>query len=112
MAAHELHIYRLVPDAPSTDPGWDLAPPVGEIVVRAYSPADARVVASQAEVDFPDFDAVPGDGVLTAFASAVRNDRLYRVEEDEDGAYAPDGPRGVLSGLEHDSETIRPADIR
>lgn len=98
MDAPDLHIYRLIPDAPANDPGWNLAPPIGEIVVRARSVADARIVASEAEPDFPDFDALPGDGVETAFASAVRNTKLYRVEEVDDGAFPREGPRQILQG--------------
>lgn len=103
----DLHIYRLIPDAPATDPGWDLAPPIGEVVVRACSVADARIVAADAEPDFPDFDARPGDGVETAFASAVRDTKLYRVEEAEDGTFPREGPRQVLQGPAH-IDVIKP----
>jgi hypothetical protein len=98
MAETDLHIYRLIPDAPATDPGWDLAPSLGEIVVRARSEADARIVASQAEPDFPDLHAKPGHGVETAFASAVRDTKLYRVEEADNGSFPRQGPRQILRG--------------
>ncbi|TCM58513.1 hypothetical protein C8J36_101416 [Rhizobium sp. PP-F2F-G48] len=41
-----LRLYRLVPSAGPGDPGWGNAPSQGEIVVRAESPADARIVAA------------------------------------------------------------------
>ena len=108
MSEGDLRIYRLVPDAPESDPGWDLAPSVGEIVVRAQSPADARIVASEAQPDFPEVDAKPGDGVRTSFASAVRNEKLYRVEEDGSGTFSTDGDRAVLKGLDAPSSVIKP----
>ncbi|WP_011580858.1 MULTISPECIES: hypothetical protein [Chelativorans] len=94
-----LKIYRLVPDAAETDPNWDLAEPAGEVVVRARSEADARILATEAEVDFLDTQAKPGDGVSTSFASAFRDQRLYRVVEDDSGSFPVEGPRQVLSGL-------------
>lgn len=104
----KLKIFRLVPDAPDTDPRWDIAEPVGEVVVRAESPADARIVASHAEPDFPEVGAAPGDGVETDFASAVRDERLYRVEEDTSGRYPTEGEREVLQGGPDRKATIRP----
>lgn len=90
----ELKIYRLVPSAAPDDPRWDNAPYHGEVRVRALSPADARIVAADAEVDFLDIAARPGDGTTTDFASAFRDDKLYHVELDsEDGS---DGPRGII----------------
>jgi len=67
--------------------------------VRARSEADARIVAAEAELDFLDVGAKPGDGVSTSFASAFRDQRLYRVVEDDSGAFPAEGPRGVLTGL-------------
>lgn len=99
MVDRMMRIYRLVPDAIETDPNWDLAELVGEVVVRAFSPADARIVAAEAEVDFLDVPAKPGDGVSTSFASAFRDNKLYRVVEDDTSAFPRQGPRAVLSGL-------------
>lgn len=93
-----LHIYRLVPAAPPSDPRWDLALFQGEVVVRARSPAAARIIAAEVEVDFPDVDAKPGDGVSTVFASAFRDDKLYHVLEDHSGAFSADGEAGVIAG--------------
>jgi len=99
MLKETLKIYRLVPDAAETDPNWDLAEPAGEVVVRARSEADARIVAAEAELDFMDTQAKPGDGVSTSFASVFRDQRLYRVVEDGGDTFPAEGPRGVLSGL-------------
>lgn len=92
----ELKTYRLAPSARPDDPRWDNAPNHGEIRVRALSPADARIVAADAEVDFLDIDAKPGDGTTTDFASAFRDDKLYHVVLDAEDASI--GPRGVISG--------------
>ena len=90
-----LKLYRLVPSAQPDDPRWDNAPGHGEILVLALSPADARVVAAQAEVDFLDIGAKPGDGTTTDFASAFRDDKLYHVQLESDDA--GNGRRGVVS---------------
>lgn len=94
-----LNVYRLVPDAAASDPNWDLAGPAGDVVVRAHSPADARIVAAEAETDFLDVPAKPGDGVSTSFASVFRDDKLYTVVEDTAGKHPREGPRGVIEGL-------------
>jgi len=92
-------IFRLVPAAEPRDPNWDRAPSHGVVVVRAASPADARIVASQAEDDFLGRPAKPGDGVSTRFASAFRDDKLYSVEEDASGEWPEAGDRAVVHGL-------------
>lgn len=90
----KLKIFRLEPNTRPDDPRWDNAPNHGVVRVRAFSPADARVVAAEAEVDFLDIDAKPGDGTTTDFASAFRDDKLYHVTlEEEDGG---PGVRGVI----------------
>ena len=100
MPDETIRIYRLVPDAAETDPNWDLAEPAGEVVVRARSAADARIVAAEAEVNFLDTPAKPGDGVSTTFASAFRDNKLYRVIEDDDSTFPREGPRAVLDGID------------
>jgi len=92
-------IYRLEPAADPSDGRWDLAPSQGIVVVRADSAADARLVASAAEADFPQVHAKPGDGVTTRFASSFNDEKKYHVVEDESGRYAADGERCVLEGL-------------
>jgi len=90
----ELKIFRLEPNTRLDDPRWGNAPNHGVIRVRAFSPADARIVAAEAEVDFLDIDAKPGDGTTTDFASAFRDDKLYHVTLEQDEAVL--GPRGLL----------------
>ncbi len=91
-------IYRLEPSAAPGDPNWDIAPSQGTVLVRAESPADARIVASQAEDDFPETDALPADDKSTRFASAFRNDKLYNVTEVADSGHPADGAREVVEG--------------
>jgi hypothetical protein len=98
MTEEHLGIYRLIPTARSDDSGWDLAPSQGEVVVRARSAADARVVAAEAEGDFTEIDAKPGHGVRTNPASAFRDIRLYSVVEETDERLAQAGPRGIIAG--------------
>lgn len=90
----ELKIFRLEPNTRPDDPRWDNAPNHGVIRVRAFSPADARIVAAEAEVDFLDIDAKPGDGTTTDFASAFRDDKLYHVTLEEDDGVL--GTRGLV----------------
>ncbi|WP_367716636.1 hypothetical protein AB2N04_01785 [Nitratireductor sp. GISD-1A_MAKvit] len=94
----KMGIYKLQPLAEPTDSNWDRAPCHGEVIVRALSPADARIVASEAEPDFLETDALPGDGVSTRFASAFRDDKLYTVVGMKDSGFPEDGQRAVLSG--------------
>ena len=74
-----LYAFRLTPVADPEDPNWDLAPNHGVVEVNALSPADARIVAAEAEVDFLDTNAAPADGTTTRHASAFRTDKLYAV---------------------------------
>ena len=98
MTEQALRIYRLIPRAAPDDGAWDLAPNQGEVVARAYSPADARLVAAEAEGDFPEMNARPGDGVRTAPASAFRDGRLYAVVEEASEHFAREGARRILGG--------------
>jgi hypothetical protein len=92
----DLRLFRLVPSADRGDPAWDLAPCQGEVVVRASSPADARLAPAEAEIDFPEAGAKPGDGVKTGFA--FRDRKLYYVVEDRSGEFSEEGERGVVAG--------------
>lgn len=93
-----LKIYRLVPIAAPDDPNWQNSSGHGEVVVRARTAGDARIVASAAELDFTEIDALPSEGNSTEMASAFRSEKLYTVIEDESGNYEADGPRGVVAG--------------
>lgn len=93
-----MRIFRLEPTAAPDDPNWDLAPSQGIVLVRAESPADARIVASEAEDDFLGSGALPADDKSTRFASAFRDDKLYSVSEVNDQRFATDGPREIVDG--------------
>lgn len=81
-----LRLSRLVPSAPATDPGWSNAPSHGAIVVRAESPADARLVAAEAELDFT------------------------VIEESDSLPPRSEGERGVIRGIVS-VDTIRPTQV-
>lgn len=107
----QLRLYRLVPSAQPGDPGWSNAPTQGEIVVRAESPADARIVAAEAELDFTEIDAKPAEGTDTRMASVFRNEKLYTViEEPISPAMRNEGERGVVQGTVSVG-TIRPTQV-
>ena len=93
-----LSLYRLVPIAEADDPRWDMATCQGEAIVRAYSPADARLVAAEAEDDYLDVKAAPGDGNSTTSASAFRDDKLYTVIDEPAGSHPANGAREVVEG--------------
>ncbi len=93
-----LKIFRLVPTAASDDPNWQNSPSHGEVIVRALTAGDARIVASEAELDFTEIDAAPAEGNSTKEASAFRNDKLYSVVADTSGRFSSDGERGVVGG--------------
>ena len=95
-AGQTLGLYRLTPLARPDDQNWDKAPGHGDIVVAAFSPADARVVAAEAEGDFLASGAKPGHGNSTLMASAFRDDKLYTVVEE--GEADPTARRGIVSG--------------
>ncbi|KQR69078.1 hypothetical protein ASG25_15700 [Rhizobium sp. Leaf384] len=107
----QLRLYRLVPSARPDDPGYGNAPSQGEIVVRALSPADARIVAAEAELDFTEIDAKPAEGTDTRMASVFRNEKLYTViEEAISPALRNEGERGVVQGTVSVG-TIRPTQV-
>jgi len=92
----DLKLYRLVPAAAPGDPNWDLAPSHGVVVVAALTPGDARVVASEAELDFLEIDGSPAEDKSTKNASAFRNEKLYTVIEE--AARTNITERGVVRG--------------
>lgn len=106
----QLKLYRLIPIAAATDPNWDLAPNQGEVVVRARSSGDARVVAAEAELDFMEIDALPGDGNSTTSSSAFRSEKLYTVVDEAAGTYPLEGPREVVAGTIR-VDNIRPTEL-
>ncbi len=106
----QLKLFRLVPVAAATDTNWDIAPNQGEVVVRARSSGDARVVAAEAELDYLEIDALPGDGNSTTSSSAFRNEKLYTVVDETGPAYPVEGPREVVAGNVR-VDNIRPTEL-
>lgn len=94
----ETRLFKLIPTAAPDDTNWDRASNQGEVIVRAHSPADARLVASEAEPDFLEGEGRPADGATTRFASAFRDEKLYSVVEIGDPRHSASGPRGLLEG--------------
>ncbi|MCA1367313.1 hypothetical protein I6F15_07860 [Bradyrhizobium sp. BRP14] len=92
----ELKIFRLAPLAEPNDPNWQNASYQGKVTVVARSSGDARLVASEAELDFREIDAKPAEGVTTDMASAFRNEKLYTVIEE--GPAPAGSKRGVIGG--------------
>lgn len=105
---HALRLYRLVPDAPPDDPNWQNSLRQGEVVVRAVSPGDARLVAAEAEGDFPELAAKPAEGVSTTQASAFLNEKLFTVVLEPEDPGAPPGPRGLVEGAVETLPAHRP----
>lgn len=99
-----LALYRLVPTARPDDPNWDRAPNRGEVVVRARTSGDARVVAAQAETE------AGRAGLFTTAirASAFLDEKLYTVRDEPAGRYPSKGPRAVLAGLGLSTDERRP----
>lgn len=93
-----LKIYRLKRIAAKDDPRWTITGSQNDVTVRAKSPADARVVASEAEDDFLQSTALPGDGNSTRTFSAYRDDKVFTVIEETASSFSLEGERGVLAG--------------
>ena len=95
-----LSIFTLVPAAQADDPRWVLGRNHGTVVVRAHSPAEARLVAAGAEDDLLAPVRFAEDGVTNAYHSPFRSEELYRVDEDHSGDWPVEGPPAVLAGLD------------
>jgi hypothetical protein len=93
-----LGLFRLVPTADPDDPRWDVALNHGIVIVRAESPADARIVAAQAETDALKLPSTAGHGSAAEFSSGFRDEKLYSCDEDVSGNYPVAGPRGLVAG--------------
>jgi len=91
-----LKLYRLVPIAADNDPNWLGARSHGEILVAARTSGDARIVASERELDFMEIDAAPAEDKTTNMASVFRNEKLYTVIEVGNGKEYK--TRGVVEG--------------
>lgn len=86
-----MQIFKLIPQRPGAH--WALARNHGEIVVRAHTSAEARILAAAAEAEAS--HAHGGIRSETA-ASAFRNPLLYGVRRDSSGKFSTTGAPGVL----------------
>lgn len=93
-------IYRLSPAAAPDDPRWVLGHNHGDVLVRADSPAQARLVAAGAEDDLYAPVRFAEDGVTNAYHSPFRLEELYVVREENGSAHPDRGAPAVLEGLE------------
>jgi hypothetical protein len=93
----QTHVYRLVPVAREDDPNWDRTTNQGEVLVRAYSSGDARIVAAYGEAAAISLKNPLGTTQVSA--SAFRDEKLYHVAEDDSGAFPERGPRAVLRAM-------------
>ena len=96
-------VYRLFPIARPDDSNWDRATNQGEVIVRARSSGDARVVASEGEARAAGKD--PALETTQLLASAFRDPHLYAVRLVTDGTYPAKGPREVLEASFHAGPT-------
>jgi len=87
-----LLIFRLVPTASRDNRRRARDAFHGEVVVRAYSAADARVVAWEAERTSGDGDGEFADG------SPFRDPELYTVIEVPGVDFLRSGKRGLIAG--------------
>lgn len=92
-------IYRLIPAAAPDDSNWDRAINQGEVVVRASAPGEARAVAAIAEAAAA--TGRPPELTTQVTASALLDEKLYAVREEEIGQYPAHGPNEVLSADFH-----------
>jgi len=94
----QTRIYKLVPSARPDDQNWDRAINQGEVVVRAVSSGDARIVAAYAEAAALSLKA-PVEATTRVSASAFRDSKLYTVVDDTSGEFPADGPREALRAV-------------
>lgn len=95
-------LWKLLPVADPQDSRWQ-DHGIYTVVVRAATPALARVVAEQVERAREGGEAPDGNSSAN-FTSALVDEKLYHchpLPAEEAGAYAADGPDGVLDVSVH-----------
>lgn len=96
-----MRLWRIVPAVPPEDPRWLGGPIWREMIVRAESAAEARVIASRKDADVFDYrpDRNSAGAQAMDMPSALYDETLYEVLELPAGAtgqFSPEGPREVL----------------
>jgi hypothetical protein len=86
-------LWVLEPVADSDDPRWQDRPQFRRVVVRAATPAFARLLA--APLDTPDRPLQFGQQ-NAQLGSGFKDEKLYRVVPYRGDAYAAEGPDAVL----------------
>ena len=108
-------IFRLYPLAEPHASNWDIAHNHGELVVRAKTSGDARLVAAEVEAELAHRHD-ENDDIYSIRASAFTNEKLYGVQQIIDSGIDPEGERGLVAGTirlpvelhkEHDNERIQ-----
>ena len=87
-----MRIWKIVPVTPPGDPRWQDHRIWREVIVRAETPAMARLAASAIEWQGQDGVGVGNETLKSR--SAFEDEKLYWVMPTEEAA--ADGPRGVL----------------
>lgn len=75
----DFKVYLLIPVASPDDPGWELSPFRGEVLVRARSTGEARATAARVEADILAHGYARFDRDFVRKASAFANGTLYGV---------------------------------
>ncbi len=96
-----MRLWRIVPAVPPDDPRWLGGPIWREIIVRAESAAEARVIASRMDADVFEYrpDRNSAGAQAMDMPSALYDETLYEVLEIPAGAttqFTPEGPREIL----------------
>jgi hypothetical protein len=96
-----MSLWRITPSAPPDDPRWLGGPEWQEIIVRAGTAAEARVIAAQMEAARQDFrpDRNVAGAAAMDYQSPLADEGLYHVVElpdDGPGPFPVEGPPEVL----------------
>lgn len=90
-------IFRLYPLAEPGASNWDIAQNQGEVLVRARTSGDARLVAAEAEAALARRHD-ENDDIYSIRSSAFTDEKLYGVQQISDSGLDPEGERGLLAG--------------
>ncbi|WMT86369.1 hypothetical protein NO932_15830 [Pelagibacterium sp. 26DY04] len=91
-------VFRLYPLAEPGSSNWDIAQNHGEVLVRAKTSGDARLVAAEAEAQLARRHD-ENDDVYSIRASAFTDEKLYGVQKITDSGIDPEGERGLIAGI-------------
>lgn len=101
-------LWKIVPVAGKGDPRWLDHPIWAEVVVRAPTAAQARVLAAEMERREAG-DAAPAGNESLSFTGGFEDEKLYRVMRlgpEEAPDFGPEGPEAVLRARRLRDEAI------